>query len=215
VRAWIFLGMSALSFILIFVAVQDSLSDGAELFFTLTCFYLAAALIGSSYFRSKAPDSKAGMVFQPVFGGGLLLSILILAILGLARSSGAQNQIFGQDSLPGWAVLVITAAVVGSVSATVSGILGLMGMRERISGNVNRSTLGFAIASLALPFIAAMIWICEFVNTADVDQKGMWVFVAFRICGIFCAFLCLMAVGLMEVFVYSQFSPFAANIRVG
>lgn len=211
VRAWIFLGLSALSFILIFVALENTFSDGAELFFSLISFYLAAALIGTSYFRSRAPDAKIGMVFQPIFGGGLLLSVLVLTVLGLARNPGAQNELFGANGLPGWAVLVITAAVIGSVSATVSGILGLIGMRQRISGNLHRSTLGFAIASIGMPFIAAMIWVCEFVNSADVDEKGMWIFVAFRICVIFLAFLALMAVGLMEIFISVRFSSIAST----
>jgi len=213
VRGWIFLGLSVLSFILIFVALENALSDGAELFFSLASLYLAAALIGTSYFRSKAPDAKIGMVFQPIFGGLLLLSIVVLTILGLARDAGAQSELFGPDNLPGWAVLVIAAAVIGSVCATVSGILGLIGARRHISGNLYRSTAGFAIASIGIPFIAAMVWVCEYVNLVDVDQKGMWVFVAFRICGIFCAFLALLAVGLMEVLTTIRFSPIALTNR--
>jgi len=201
IRAWIFLGLSALSLILIFVALQNMLSSGPELFFSLMVFYFAAALMGTSYFRSKAPDAKLGMIFQPIFGGGLLLSVLILTVLGLARNPAAQNELFGRESLPGWAVLVIAIAVIGTVSASVSGILGLVGMRRQISTNLCRSTLGFAIASVGMPILAAMIWVCEFVNSADVDQKGMWIFVAFRICLIFCAFLALMTAGLIEIFV--------------
>ncbi len=207
VRAWIFIGLSALSLILILVALQNFWPDGAELFFSLILFYLAAALIGTSHFRKKAPDAKIGTIFQPIFGGGLLLSVIVLTILGLAQNRGSQMELFNAANLPGWAVLVITAAVIGSVSAIVSGILGLIGMRQRMSGNLYWSTLAFAIGSVVLPFIAAMIWVCEFVNSADLDEKGMWIFLAFRICAIFLAFLVLMSIGLTEVLITARFSP--------
>jgi hypothetical protein len=206
-RAWIFLGTSVLSFILIFVAIENAFSDGAELFFTLIAFYLTAALIASSYFRFKAPESKVGMVFQPIFGGCLLLSFLILTILGLARSSAAQDELFGQQTLPGWAVLVITTAVIGSISAIVAGILGVLGMRRIISKNIQRTAIGFAIASLGMPFIATMVWIFEVINAADIDDKGMRIFLAFRVCGAFCALLMLTTGGLLEIFVDSHFTP--------
>jgi hypothetical protein len=207
VRAWIFLGMSALSFILIFVAVENSFADGAELFFSLIAFYFTAALIASSYFRFKAPDSKLGMIFQPIFGGCVLLSLLILSILGLARSSAAQDELFGQNTLPGWAVLVIATAVVGSICSAVAGVLGLVGVRRIAPENIQRTTIGFAIASFGMPFIAAMVWISEFVNSADIDEKGMWIFLAFRICAVFCALLAFAIAGLLEIFVHPHFTP--------
>jgi hypothetical protein len=88
-------------------------------------------------------------------------------------------------------------------------------MRRIVSNIIERAAIGFALASLGMPFVAAMVWISEVVNAGDFDDKGMRIFLAFRVCGAFCALLALTIGGLLEIFVHGSLCALAAKTGAG
>jgi hypothetical protein len=205
VRGWIFFGTSAISLILFYVSFQNQAPG--EFCLSLLIFYITAASIGASSFRSVCPGSTAGKIFQAVFGGALILAILILAIVNLSETSGMKGVWGSSDQLPGWAMIVISLLILETVAGVVAGILSLVGLRQTFSRPVTTSARWFAIGSLLSPFLAVFIWVCAMVNIEDMDQKPAVIFLTFRVLLIFGCFLWLMTAGLLEIFVTSHAAP--------
>jgi hypothetical protein len=205
VRAWTFIGISALSFILFFVSGLNESAGGGELFFSLTVFYLSAALLGLALFRTKVQDAPAGRMTQAIMGGGLLFCILIVAILSVTRAESLEpRRMLGTDSLPGWCVLAITIGIVGVGAAVAASILGLCAARRTFSRAVNSATIGNAAAAIILPLVAAFIVVCGVANAIWDRDAAMIIFLSFRVLAIFAAFVALMSAGFFELFIASH-----------
>ena len=205
VRAWTFIGISALSFILVFVASLNQSTSGGGLFFSLTVFYVSAALVGLGAFRTKVPNAQSGRIFQGILGGSLLFCILIVAILSVTQVDDFDiRKALDTETLPGWMVLALTVAVIGVVAALAASILGLCGVRQRYSRGVNGALIANAAAAIILPLLAAFIVVCGIASRVYEAQSGMAIFLAFRLLSIIGAFLALMGAGFFELFVASD-----------
>lgn len=216
VRAWIFIGVAILSFLLFLVAGLTELSANAELIFLLFLPYLAAALIGVSCFRPMAPKFRIGAIFQGILGGTLLFAAIVVSILCLAENVPSEiRESFGSDPLPEWAVMAMTCSAIGLAASLIAGILGLVGVKPTFSQGANWATVGCAGASIVLPFIATMTAVYGLARAASVEKfdatlpPGVVIFLFFRIGAAFCAFLALLAFGLTELFLASCFTRFA------
>jgi hypothetical protein len=206
-RAWVFVGIASVSFILFLVIGINQRGSDGYVFFELIVFYLTAALIGVSYSRFKAPDAAASKTFQGILGGTLVFAMVIVAVVDLTQNAPARyrHDLFGVNELPGWVVVALTTATIGAVAGLIAGILGLVGLRPQFSGVLNGTTICFAINSISLSVLASMIIVWGVVNLSDFPQKGFLIFLFFRVFAVFCGFLALMAIGLAEVFVESHY----------
>jgi len=218
VRAWVFIGIAILSFLLFLVPGLGEPYDNAALFFLLMLPYLAAALVGISWFRSKAPQIRIGAIFQGIFGGVLLFAATVIAILCLAEDIPSELRgFFGANPLPGWVIFAMICSLIGLVTSLIAGILGLVGLKSTFSPGVNYATDICALVSLTLPFVAGMTGVAGFVRIANADEitagvsQGLLIFWFFRIGVMFYAFLMLLAFGLMELFFASCLADFAQS----
>jgi len=206
VRAWIFLGISALSLVLFLgTGIGQTPINGAILLFGLVVPYIASALIGVSLFRDKVPQARIAAIFQAIFGGGLLFSVLIVMllaeILGLPHDCAAAIRArIDNPQLPEWAVLAGTVATVGGVVAIVAGVVGLVGSRPTFSRGVNWTTIGCALGAILLLFLASTTAGFGIAKLSQTDKVGLFVFGVFRFCAIFCSFVVLSTFGLLELF---------------
>jgi hypothetical protein len=213
VRAWTFIGIAALSFILFFIASLNESTSGGGVFFSLAVMYLSAALLGISVFRTKVPGAQLGRIFQGVLGGGLLFCILIVAILSVTQIDDFDlHKAIANDTLPSWMVLALTVAVIGVAAALAASILGLCGLRQNYSRGVNGASIGNAAAAILLPLVAIFIVACGIANRLYDAQSGMAIFLSFRLLSIVAAFLALMGAGFFELFIASHV-PKAAQPR--
>jgi hypothetical protein len=205
VRAWTFIGIAALSFILLFVTGLNQPGNGGALFFSLTVLYLAAALLGLGVFRTKVPDAQMGRIFQGSIGGSLLFCILIVAILSVTQIDDFDpRRALQTETLPGWMVLALTVALIGVVAALAASILGLCGVRRKYSGGVNGASIGTAAAAIVLPLLAGFIIMSGIASHINDTQAGTIVFLSFRLFSMMGAFLALMGAGFFELFVASH-----------
>jgi hypothetical protein len=165
--------------------------------------FLAACLIGVLYFRGRLPQAKLGPIFGGIIGGLLAGATLISAIIGVINQSD-MREVMTNGTLPGWAVMALTLALIGAIAGLAAGILGLVGLKPTYSPGLNWTAVGAAGASLALPALAGLIIAGGAAGQFEAERIGLVVFIVFRILAIFAAFLALLAVGLAEVFVASN-----------
>jgi hypothetical protein len=211
VRGWIFVGVAALSLVLLLIVGTYQESDDAGYFFLLSVPYSAAALIGISIFRRHFPDHRIGQIFQGIAGGVLAFATVIVGLIGLIKRTGLPYGQRGAD-LPGWAVLGFTIWILGTAAALAAGVLGLVGLKRRFTPAANWSAVGCSAAAVLLPFVAFLILAGGVSSNSGLsDKTGLIVFTLFRVVAIFVLYLVIEAVGMTEIFVASHAGAMASR----
>jgi hypothetical protein len=196
-RAWFFVVVAVFSLTLFLELGFQSAAEGSY-FFGLFVPFAAAALGGVSAFRDERPEARIGAVFQGIFGGLLVFSLLVLAILALANSPQGSHGLTSTP-LPGWVAAVLTMGIIGGIAGLAGGVLGLVGLRQTLSTGVNSATIVCCCASIFFPLLAVVVGVA---GNADLfpDQKETAVFLVIRVCAAFACYLALMGTGICELF---------------
>jgi hypothetical protein len=209
VRAWVFNGIAILSLLLCLSIMISQPSMNADAIFGLLALYLTPALVGVSWFRSKAPRYKIGSIFQGIFGGTLLFVSIVSAILSVVEQPPPGVRDFLQGTVTSqWVLFARILVVIGIVTNITAAILGLVGLKRSFTRGANVATIVCGITSVIVMFLAVMIGVAGLMGTNGENlispfTMGMFVFLCFRVCAGFCVFLALLVFGMLELFATS------------
>ena len=153
-RGWVYVGTSALGFVLLIAMAMSAGGPDASVILPMTVPVFGACLTSVSFYRSLEPQDPSRRAIQATASGILALAALV-AVLTSTYYCSKLGSLDG--AVPTAVIVALILSLIGHLCGLAAGVLGMIGSKPDFSKTMNIATIVLSIVATSLPGISCLL----------------------------------------------------------